>query len=169
VTKAKLLALAAASLLLCGCSLMGGGQRQARPSYDGPLATLSETGFQDSRTEVDMFVAPQVDGYDVQTSMDRTRQYNAGMGMSIIPKYVEHAIPAGRPVTITIMGHSYHGAPILSILNSEYEVTGTVTFTPAVNRVYEVKGKLGDKYSAVWIEESATGRVMGQKIEKRGH
>ncbi|HTU00050.1 MAG TPA: hypothetical protein VMF58_18515 [Rhizomicrobium sp.] len=165
--RGKFLTLVAAALLLSGCAMMMGAKPPQPPRVEGPLATLSETGLQDSRTEVDMFVATGIDGHDVQTSMDRTRQFNAGMGMSIVPKYVEHAIPAGRPVAVTIMGHSYHGAPILSILNSEYEVTGTVTFTPAVNRIYEVKGTLGDKYSAVWIEESATGRVMGQKIEKR--
>ena len=72
---------------------------------------------------------------------------------------------AQGPITVTIMGHSYHGAPILSMLNSEYEVSGTVNFTPALNRIYEVRGTLAADYSAVWIEEAATGRVMGKKIE----
>jgi hypothetical protein len=165
---ATFLGAAAMAVALCGCSLMLGPRREPPPRIDGPLATLAETGFQDSRTEVDMFVATQIDGHDVQNSMDRTHQYNAGMGMNIVPKYVEHAIPAGRPVTIAIMGHSYHGAPILSILNSEYEVSGTVTFTPAVNRYYTVKGSLSKNYSAVWIEESVTGRIMVKKFEKRG-
>jgi len=164
----RILMPAAMAVALCGCSLLMAPRREPPPRYDGPLATLSETGFQDSRTEVDMFVATQIDGHDVRTSMERTKQKNAGMGMGIVPVYVEHAIPAGRPVSVTIMGHSFHTAPILDILNSEYEVTGTVTFTPAVNRVYEIKGKLGEKYSAVWIEEGATGSVMGKKIEKRG-
>lgn len=165
--RGKIPALAAAALLLSACSMLRPPALPQPQRVEGPLATLSETGTQDSRTEVDMFVATQIEGHDVQTSMNRTRQFNAGMGMSIVPKYVEHAIPAGRPVTVTIMGHGFHTAPILSILNTEYEVTGQVTFTPAPNRIYEVKGKLGEDYSAVWIEETATGRVMDKKIEKR--
>jgi len=147
---------------------MRGREPQPEPEFDGPLSTLEETGFQDSRTEVDMFVVTQIDGIAVQNSMDSTRQQNAGMGIGIVPVYVEHALPASRPVAVTIMGHSYHGAPIMSLLNSEYEVRGTVSFTPSPNRIYEVKGKLGRNYSAVWIEETATGKIMGRKIEVRG-
>ena len=166
----RFLAPAAMALALCGCSLLSGPrhQQQQQERYDGPTATINETGHQDSRTEVDFFVVKQVDGNDVGTSLDRTARAMAGMGMSIVPVYVEHVLPAGRPVTVAIMGRSYHAAPILSILNSEYEVSGTVTFTPALNRVYEVKGTLGEKYSAVWIEEAASGRVMGKKIELHG-
>ena len=163
----RILAPAAIAVALCGCSLLGGPRPQPEPDYDGPVATLTETGFQDSRTEVDMFVVTEIDGNPVQNSMDSTRQRNEGMGIGIIPDYVEHALPASRPVRVTIMGHSYHGAPILSMLNSEQEVSGTVTFTPAPNRIYEVKGTLGKNYSAVWIEENATGRVIGKKIELR--
>jgi len=158
-----------AAVALSSCSMMMGPKPVQTPRYDGPLATLSETGLQDSRTEVDMFVATEIDGHEVRTSMDRSREHNAGQGMAIVPVYVEHAIPAGRPVAVTIRGHSYHTAPILSILNTEYDVSGTITFTPTVNRIYEIKGKLGDNYSAVWIQETATGRIMGQKIEKRGN
>jgi hypothetical protein len=164
----KFLAPVAIAILLCGCSLMR-GPRHEQQDYAGPLATITETGFQDSRTEVDFFVVKQVDGDDVGTSLDRTRRATEGMGLSVVPAYVEHAVPAGRTVTFTIMGRSFHAAPILSMLNSEYEVSGTVTFTPAVNRVYEVKGTLSKNYSAVWIEEAATGRIVGKKIEKRGN
>jgi hypothetical protein len=152
---------AAMAALLYGCGSMSSPQPQR---VEGPSATISETGIQNGRTEVDMFVVTQVDGNDVRTSMDSTRAQNSGMGIGIVPVYVDHTVPA-RPITVTIMGHSYHGAPILSMLNPEYEVSGTVNFAPAPNLFYEVKGTLSAHYSAVWIEEAATGRIMGKKIE----
>jgi len=152
---------AAMAALLYGC----GSMRAPQPErVEGPSATISDTGIQNGRTEVDMFVVTRVNGNDVRTSMDSTRAQNYGMGLSVVPAYVEHTVPA-QPITVTIMGHSYHGAPILSMLNSEYEVSGTVNFTPALNRIYEVRGTLSAHYSAVWVEEAASGRIMGKKIE----
>jgi hypothetical protein len=50
------------------------------------------------------------------------------------------------------------------------DVVGTVTFAPEIHRTYVIKGELGERYSAVWIEEELDGggsRMVGQKIETR--
>ncbi len=83
------------------------------------------------------------------------------------PALVERNVPA-KPSTFKIVGRTEYAAPILALTNTVYRVAGTVTFTPEVYKHYVVRGTLGENYSAVWIEEEATNRQVGEKIELRG-
>ncbi|MBV9993455.1 MAG: hypothetical protein JOZ72_19440 [Alphaproteobacteria bacterium] len=155
---------ALAAVLLCGCS----SSEEFNPDdFGGPIATIADSGIQTSRSEVDFFFVSQVGGKEVTTSIDRTAQNNAGMGFSVRPVFAEHRVPA-EPVTVAIVGRTYYGAPVLSLANTVYEVKGKVKFTPLPNRVYRVAGALTPDYSAVWIEEEATGKPVTRKIEVHG-
>ena len=160
----KFLAPALAAVLLCGCST---GQEFNPDDFGGPIATIADSGVQKSRSEVDFFFVSQVGGKDVTTSIDRTAESNAGMGFSVRPVLAEHRVSA-EPITLTIVGRTYYGAPVLSLANTVYEVKGKVKFTPLPNRVYQVAGTLTPDYSAVWIEEEASGRPVTRKIEIHG-
>jgi hypothetical protein len=67
---------------------------------------------------------------------------------------------------VTLVGRTYHAAPIGELFNPVYLVTGTVDFTPVAGENYVVRGVPGNDYSAVRIETSG-GRVVAGKIENR--
>ncbi|MBP0599357.1 hypothetical protein J8I26_14655 [Herbaspirillum sp. LeCh32-8] len=54
------------------------------------------------------------------------------------------------------------------MVSTVYNVKGTVSFTPEAGKIYLVRGKLSEAYSAVWIEEKQSKTVMGEKIEVQG-
>jgi hypothetical protein len=59
--------------------------------------------------------------------------------------------------------------PIQALTGTAYEVKGDVKFSPEPDMTYTVKGVLGEKYSAVWIESKETGELVETKIELNGN
>jgi hypothetical protein len=53
------------------------------------------------------------------------------------------------------------------LTNPSYRVEGTVSFEPKEGKIYEVRGEVGEKYSAVWLVEVGTGEAVVNKIEKK--
>jgi len=49
-----------------------------------------------------------------------------------------------------------------------YQIKGVVEFTPKADTRYVVRGELGENYSAIWIEETASQQLVGQKVEVQG-
>lgn len=159
----KFSALALASLTLCACT-----SNPAPEDFIGPLATVADTTDKGGTGGVDFFFVEKIDGRKVRTSLGATAQANEGMGFSMRPVVLDHAVPAEGAITVTITGRTHYGAPIQELTNTIYQISGDVTFTPARNRVYDVKGFLRQNHSAVWIEDNATGAVVGKKIEIKG-
>lgn len=157
---------------LLGLTLLLGGCVTYVPTipegYSGPRATIRDTALTHSSSKVDFFVAEQVNGGKIESSINRTLAANYGRGFMMDPKFVEHELPAGKTVTVAIRGRTEYAAPILALTQAVYEVKGEVSFTPEEGHIYAVKGSLGEKQSAVWIEDTGTQQIVGTKIEING-
>ena len=163
MSKLKIPAMALALLALCAC--VGNPE----PEDDGgPIATVADTADKDSSGGVDFFFVEKVGGRKVSTSLAATARASEGMGFSMRPVLLDHAVPAGTPVTVTITGRTHYGAPIQEMTNTIYQVSGDVTFTPVATHVYDVKGYLREDRSAVWIVDNVTGDLVGKKVLLKG-
>lgn len=152
-----------AMLLLAGCVTT----ELVPEDYTGPTAIIEDSAVRNSQSQVDFFYLSKVDGQPVQNALRSSRMSSSGGGfnMSIAP-VDRQVLP--RNAVFEIVGKTAYAAPILAFTNKVYEVTGEVKFTPEERTVYQVKGELGESYSAVWIEEKETGKVIGEKIEIQG-
>jgi hypothetical protein len=161
--KLRVPALALAALALCACA-----GNPAPEDYDGPIATVADTADKDSSGGVDFFFVEKVGGRQVPSSLAATARASEGMGFAMRPVLLDHTVPAGTPVTVTVTGRTHYGAPIQEMTNTIYQVSGDVTFTPIANHVYDVKGYLREDRSAVWIVDNVTGDVVGKKVLLKG-
>ena len=157
------------SILVLGALLFAGGcaTNPVPENYQGPTAMIADTMTPRSGTSVDFFILEKFNGKRVDNAVELTTQANAGNGFAMTPQVYERHVPAAE-ATFHIMGVTHYAAPILALTNTVYEVDGDIKFTPEPDHRYVVKGALTDKYSAVWIEDNATGKVMDHKVEING-
>jgi hypothetical protein len=135
--------------------------------YKGPTAYVADSAVPRSNTSVDLFYVSKVNGRRIDDSLAATNAANYGRGFLLTPKVIGRNVPA-EPSTFTIVGRTHHAAPILSLMSTEYEVSGDTRFTPLPGQSYVVKGQLGPDHSAVWVEDAASGAIIGQKVEVNG-
>ncbi|MBP7064048.1 hypothetical protein [Ferrovibrio sp.] len=135
--------------------------------YTGPVAMVADSYSQRSGVSADFFVLSAINDRQIDDSIVGTRMANHGQGFAQTPVALSRSIPA-QPAKFTLKGRRQYGAPILELLNKIYEITGDIEFTPEPNARYVVKGSLSEEYSAVWLENSATGEVVVKKLEIRG-
>lgn len=154
--------LVALGLLVGGCTT-----NPIPEGYTGPLAYIQDTTVTRRATNTDIFFASKVNGKPISESRSATGQANYGRGFVMSPVTIGRQIPA-QPVTLTIVGRRHYAAPILTLVNKVYEVSGEIQFTPEENQTYVVKGELGENYSAVWLEDARNAQVIGEKIEIKG-
>lgn len=160
-----------------GCLLVAGGllggceslPESAAPALTGPQARVDESGLVHSRSKADFFVVTAIDGKDVRHSLYETLVRNHGRGSVMTPVFLSHALPAGRPVKLALMGRTTHASPALSLMGEEYQVKGVVEFTPRENGRYIVRGELEATHGVVWVEDRANDTVVGQKVELKGN
>jgi hypothetical protein len=124
-----------------------------------------------SYTKAYFFFVSKIGDDRIEDSYLRTERRNYGRGAQMTPALVERNVPA-QLATFAIEGRTRHAAPILGLASGDrpLDVAGTVTFAPEKHRTYVVKGELGERYSAVWIEEELDGggsRLVGKKVEAR--
>lgn len=135
--------------------------------YTGPVAVIKDSVKPLSQSKADFFYISEINDQRVEDSRARTLRINQGRGFSMSPSVIERNVPAQK-ATFTIVGRTEYAAPILALTNTVYQVTGKVTFSPETYRHYVVRGELGQNYSAVWLEDEATGKLIGEKIEVKG-
>jgi hypothetical protein len=157
------------ALLLGTCTTnpVSNGYSGRPDGYNGPIAYVRDSMTPRSRTSADLFYIADINGRAIDNSMAATERVNYGRGMRLEPVVMGRNVPAERS-TFKIVGRTHHAAPILALLNKVYEVSGETTFAPESAHAYTVKGVLGDNYSAVWVEDIATGAQIGDKIEIKG-
>lgn len=112
------------------------------------------------------FFVQGVDGAtEPQNNMDASIRASHGQGRSMSFVKVEHPVPAGKH-RIKLVGQYAYAAPVDSLFHSaaNYRVEGEVevTLLPAVE--YRVRGVLEEFRQEVWLEESATGNRVGEKL-----
>jgi hypothetical protein len=137
------------------------------PDHDFSSALIKESVQTYSTSKADFFVVTKIQQTSANNSLQKTLQVNAGRGLVMTPVLVDQEI-AIQKVSMQLMGRTHYAAPILTLTNKVYEIKGEVEFTPEANKVYLVKGVLSEDYSAVWLEEEGSGKIMGNKIEKHG-
>ena len=133
--------------------------------YTGETVLLEDSYTSYGSTKADIFFVQKVDGKEIDNTLYKTRDDNYGKGMYMQPSVVSRRIPA-KEVTIHIVGRTAYAAPILTLINTVYEAKGDIKFTPEPRKTYIVKGKLGENYSAVWVEERMSEKIVG-KIEQK--
>ena len=169
----KLFVLAVSYFLLSGCV-----SNPLPQGYDGPTATiwdsvLFETESSDpswkpfTHPKATMFYLSHINGRYVDNSVEASNSANFGRGMfNMNPVSVSRKVPAQK-ATFAIVASNEYAASIYKMIKKSYGVTGNVTFQPEPDRVYEVKGILSEKHSAVWIEDFETKKPETEKIERR--
>lgn len=158
----KRLSILAVLFIVSGCAT-----NPVPDNYQGPTAVIADTMTPRSGTSVDFFILEKFNGKRVDNAVVVTTQANAGNGFAMTPQVYERHVPAAE-ATFHIMGITHYAAPILALTNTVYEINGDIKFTPQPDHQYVVKGTLTDTYSAVWIEDIATGQVQDRKIEVKG-
>lgn len=156
----RIAVMAAGSALLSACVADA-----VRSDYHGPLAHIADSVTPRDDKSVDIFYLARIDGYAIAESLTATEGASRGSG--------EKPVVIGRDVattetTFTVVGVTHYAAPLLALNHPAYELSGDVSFTPAPQHSYVVRGVLGESYSAVWVEDKDTGDVAGQKIEVKG-
>ena len=149
--------------LLLGAALAGCASSPIPEGYKGPLATIDDSYEYQTSTMSHFFVLTEVDGRRIEDSIGKTAEVNYGRGFYMDPWVTGRQVPA-QPLTLKLLGSTYHAAPILALTGTSYSVSGEVQFHPQAGQRYIVKGTLGEDYRAVWLED-LDGQVVSQKIE----
>lgn len=151
-------------VLLNGCATFAPSVPEG---YSGPVSIIKDSVKPMSQSKADFFYISEINGKRIEDSRARTLRTNQGRGFSMTPAVVERNVPA-QMSTFTLVGRTEYAAPILALTNTVYQITGKLTFSPEMYRSYVVRGELSESYSAVWLEDEATGKTIGEKIEVKG-
>ena len=65
------------------------------------------------------------------------------------------------------MAAAFAGFALLAKGQFYYNHTGVVDFGPKPGHQYQVKGDMGPEEIAVWIEDTATGERVADKVAKK--
>ncbi|ESP91485.1 MULTISPECIES: hypothetical protein [Pseudoalteromonas] len=160
----KYLLIPAATLLMGGCAST---YSPVPENYSGAISKFESTQKRHSEGKADLFYLEKVDGKRIHNSAAATRSATYGQGFALTTEHVVTDTPSSM-ATFTIKGRTLYAAPIQAMTGTVYEVTGDVTFSPEPDITYIVRGELGKAYSAVWIEEKGSGKVILKKIEIKG-
>lgn len=109
-----------------------------------------------------------IDGASVHDSISETVRRNSGRGMSLTPQLVDRPVIADKPLKVSVRGRTKYGAPISEMTNTIYQIKEVVSFVPAANVRYVVRGMMTETGSSVWIEEAGSAKVVGDKVEVKG-
>jgi hypothetical protein len=115
----------------------------------------------------DFFYLAQIDGQPVEESRSVTHRRNILRGQTMLPHVIDREVPT-KPAKYLVVGRTDYALPFQMATNPVYEVKGEIEAALENNKVYEVRGTLGENYSAVWLEEVSTHTVVGRKIEIKG-
>ena len=136
--------------------------------YVGPQAVLDDSAKIHSSSKADFFVAEQIDGANIDNSWHETLRRNQGRGVRMTPYFIKRPLVAEKPLKVAVKGITHYAAPIQAMFGTVYQIKGVVEFTPKADTRYVVRGELGENYSAIWIEETASQQLVGQKVEVQG-
>lgn len=137
------------------------------PDYDFSTAVIRDSYQSMGSDSANFFYVSHIDGSRVDDSRMVTLKRNRGRGFNMTPHVIDREVPV-KTAKYTIVGRTEYAAPILALTHTVYEVKGDVELPLEAGKVYEVQGELGEEYSAVWLEEVGSGKVVGQKIEIKG-
>lgn len=157
-------ALVAMAVTLSACTTF----KTAVPEdYTGPTAILKDSSDVYNMSKADIFYTLLVNGEEMNNALFATRGANQGRGAMMAVQKFQRRIPI-EPLKVVVSARTTYAAPIMALTSTVYGVKGVVSFTPEAGKVYVVRGKLSEAYSAVWIEEEGNKALVGEKIEAQG-
>jgi hypothetical protein len=151
-------------MLLSGCVTVN---KPIPDGYTGPTANIKDSLKYHSSRKTDFFFLQAIDDRTIPDSLIATRMKSYGKGSAMTLVLIDRNVPA-QMADFKIVGRTEYAAPILALTGTVYQVEGKVHFSPEDGKTYVVKGELGEKYSAVWIEDANSHEVVGEKIEVKG-
>jgi hypothetical protein len=111
------------------------------------------------------FVLKRVNGEDLRTGIDASLAASRGLGRSMRVVLPEHSVKAGKS-TLRLLASVVHAVPIESMFarSSGFVAEGEIEVDLKAGVRYRVTGALDDFKREVWLEEEATGWMVGKKI-----
>lgn len=158
------------TIAVLGCCVLISGCATYEPvqtGYSGATARVSDSSASDGGRCASFFFLDSYDGHNVQNALASTEDRNRGRGLAMAIKDYSRVVPAQEAV-FHLKGLTHCAAPILEATNTIYSIEGDVKFAPEGNGQYAIKGELGEDHSAVWLEDSTTGKQCGNKLLIKG-
>jgi len=151
------------AVFILGCA---SPQYDLPTDYNGPTATLQNSvNNSKGRLHSELLSVVEINGVADNRSPIQTGVYGT---YTLSDDTISRKIPAGKTL-VKIRVSKLHAAPILAIANSatgaKQELSGDVYFNALPNKTYVVKGSLTKGQEAVWLEDSASGKMVGRKIQ----
>lgn len=109
------------------------------------------------------FVLKRLNGEDLRTGIDASVAASRGLGRNLRIVLPEHQVKAGK-ATVRLLAAVAHAAPIESIFARGGGAEGEMEIDLKPGMRYRVTGVLDEFKREVWLEEEATGRMVGKKI-----
>jgi hypothetical protein len=166
-TVARLVRVVWAFALLQGCAMFD----HSEPPVAGPSAFVADSATGGGRHGGTFFILAEVDGAAAKwDSLRASHKASYGQGANMRLVNYERQVPAGHRRLKLYAIHDY-AAPIQSLLGSGTAgpVDGVVEVDLREGERYRVNGALDRFHAEVWIEEEATGAVVGDKIVKQAN
>ena len=122
----------------------------------------------------DYFFVYRVDGYEVANALFETQTGNrvdpvlSAPSQLLDPTVVERTLQARR-TRLTLVGASTYATRDRAIASPLYTIVADLDFAPEAGQTYVVKGALAAEQSTLWLENAATGAIVGGKFLARGN
>ena len=150
--------------VLTGCAAPA--YQPVPPGYRGSIATLSDGGSSEGRMSARIFAVTEIDGNQIENSIEATNRASAGHGLSQAVKWIRREV-LPQPMKVKLVGRTVAAAPIVGIFaalaGTSFSVEGIVSFHPQPGGFYAVNGELGKEGSSVWIEDALTSKPVTER------
>jgi len=131
--------------------------------FTGPIAQLQTTASGAGMFANEYIFVANINGADFYNPPGPLVDYLAIRGKTDV-NTGSFAIPANSPGTFTLVGETAFDAPVFCLSGDDYQVSGTVTFTPVANATYIEYGRFSKAQSRLWVEDAATHAVMANLV-----
>jgi hypothetical protein len=136
-------------------------------NYSGAKAKIISSSKSVNNVKGYGFQVAKINGQYVDHSPVNTPR---GGGMVLMLQDKELELPC-QPLTLTLNGGSIYaadGAAMAdSMMGGNQQATGDIQFTPKPNATYIATGIVSKGYTAVWLIDQKTNRIVSPKIEKK--
>ncbi len=157
-------------LLLAGCTSFKSFtafEAATPPDYTGPTVNVADQVVAISAQRLHVFEMTQVDDRRLSSSSMATTRAGQGSGMTVAPVALTNELPL-QPARVRLQATTQYASPMLAMSNATCRTVGEVSFTPQEGKRYVVSGRIAAKACEVWIEDTATGQAVTEKISGPG-
>ena len=150
-------------LIFTGCS----HYKPVPENYKGEVSYIEDTAKLQSEHKCDFFSAIEYNDKTIESNLYKTLNENTtviynGKVHFISPKYVKREIPT-QPAKIKIIARSVYVPKAMELINPVYFIEKEFEFYPKPNQSYYVSGRLEKNYSAVWLAEAGTNKIIAKE------